>query len=189
MVRCHHEMFDGTGYPAGLRGEEIPLAARVFSVVDAFDAMTADRPYRAALPVEAAVEELQKMAGTQFDPEVVRIFAPLSERLIPQNGSVTPEARIRELGGFIRDQRQMAHLSLRKLSELAGISNPYLSQIERGLRKPSAEILQADRPGLEDLARDALRPGRDPRSPRGRLRRRGARSCATRRSPSVRSRC
>jgi HD-GYP domain-containing protein (c-di-GMP phosphodiesterase class II) len=87
VVRCHHEMFDGTGYPAGLRGEEIPLAARVFSVVDAFDAMTADRPYRAALPVEAAVEELQKMAGTQFDPEVVRVFAPLSERLIPRTAA------------------------------------------------------------------------------------------------------
>ena len=87
VVRCHHEMFDGTGYPAGLRGEEIPLAARVFSVVDAFDAMTADRPYRAALPLDAAVEELQKMAGTQFDPEVVRIFAPLSERLIPRTAA------------------------------------------------------------------------------------------------------
>ena len=87
VVRCHHEMFDGTGYPAGLKKEEIPLAARVFSVVDAFDAMTADRPYRAALPVEAAVEELQKMAGTQFDPEVVRIFAPLSERLIPRTAA------------------------------------------------------------------------------------------------------
>ena len=87
VVRCHHEMFDGTGYPAGLKGEEIPLAARVFSVVDAFDAMTADRPYRAALPVAAAVEELQKMAGTQFDPEVVRVFAPLSERLIPRTAA------------------------------------------------------------------------------------------------------
>ena len=53
------------------------------------------------------------------------------------------DGRMHELGGFIRDQRRMARLSLRKLSELAGISNPYLSQIERGLRKPSAEILQA----------------------------------------------
>ncbi|HYH50093.1 MAG TPA: HD-GYP domain-containing protein [Acidimicrobiia bacterium] len=87
VVRCHHEMFDGTGYPAGLRGEEIPLAARVFSVVDAFDAMTADRPYRAALPLDAAVEELQKMTGTQFDPEVVRVFAPLSERLLPRTAA------------------------------------------------------------------------------------------------------
>jgi transcriptional regulator with XRE-family HTH domain len=56
---------------------------------------------------------------------------------------LSENATLAELGGFIRDQRRMAHLSLRKLSELAGISNPYLSQIERGLRKPSAEILQA----------------------------------------------
>jgi HD-GYP domain-containing protein (c-di-GMP phosphodiesterase class II) len=56
-------------------------------VVDAFDAMTADRPYRAALPVEAAVEELEKMAGTQFDPEVVRVVAPLSEQLIPRTAA------------------------------------------------------------------------------------------------------
>ena len=59
------------------------------------------------------------------------------------------EARLRDLGGFIRDQRRTARLSLRKLSEAAGISNPYLSQIERGLRKPSAEILQAIARGLE----------------------------------------
>jgi len=86
-VRCHRGVFVGMRYPAGLRGDGIPLAARVFSVVDAFDAMTADRPYRAALPVEAAVDELQKMAGTQFDPEVVRIFTPLSERLIPRTAA------------------------------------------------------------------------------------------------------
>ena len=65
--------------------------------------------------------------------------------MTPLAGTGNPglEARMRELGGFIRDQRRTARLSLRKLSELAGISNPYLSQIERGLRKPSAEILQA----------------------------------------------
>ena len=61
--------------------------------------------------------------------------------MLPDNAGV--ERRMHELGGFIRDQRRTARLSLRKLSELAGISNPYLSQIERGLRKPSAEILQA----------------------------------------------
>jgi HD-GYP domain-containing protein (c-di-GMP phosphodiesterase class II) len=85
VVRCHHEMFDGTGYPQGLRGEDIPVAARVFSVVDAFDAMTAPRPYRCALPVDQAVGELVRMAGTQFDPAVVRAFAPLCESLIPQS--------------------------------------------------------------------------------------------------------
>ena len=87
VVRCHHETFDGTGYPEGLRGEEIPPAARAFSVVDAFDAMTTDRPYRPALSVDAAVGELERMAGTQFDPEVVRVFAPLCERLVPRSAA------------------------------------------------------------------------------------------------------
>jgi len=82
IVRSHHEMVDGTGYPEGLRREEIPLPARVFSVVDAFDAMTTDRPYRAALSIDHAAGELDRMAGTQFDSEVVRAFLPLCERLL-----------------------------------------------------------------------------------------------------------
>jgi len=87
VVRHHHEMFDGTGYPEGLRGEEIPLAARTFAVVDAFDAMTADRPYRPALALDEAVFELERMAGTQFDPEVVRVFAPICERLVSRSAA------------------------------------------------------------------------------------------------------
>jgi len=83
IVRYHHEMFDGSGYPEGLKGEQIPLPARVFSIVDAFDAMTTDRPYRAALPLEYAAEEIQRMGGTQFDPEVAEVFGPLCERLVP----------------------------------------------------------------------------------------------------------
>ncbi len=84
IVRNHHEMFDGSGYPAGLQREEILLPARVFAVVDAFDAMTSDRPYRAALPLDQAAAELAKMAGTQFDPEVVRAFLPLCEQFAPR---------------------------------------------------------------------------------------------------------
>jgi ribonuclease P protein subunit RPR2 len=79
LVRHHHERFDGTGYPDGLRAEEIPLAARVFAVADAFDAMTSDRPYRAAMPLERALEEIVDGAGSQFDPEVVRVFVDLVE--------------------------------------------------------------------------------------------------------------
>jgi len=81
IVRCHHEMWDGAGYPEGLKGEEIPLPARVFQVVDAFDAMTTDRPYRASIGVERAAEEIDRMAGTQFDPDVCRIFAGLVDTL------------------------------------------------------------------------------------------------------------
>ncbi|MCU1463379.1 MAG: metal dependent phosphohydrolase [Acidimicrobiales bacterium] len=83
VVRYHHEMFDGSGYPEGLKAADIPLPARVFSIVDAFDAMTTDRPYRAALPIDYAAEEIARMAGTQFDPEVAEVFVPLCERLLP----------------------------------------------------------------------------------------------------------
>jgi hypothetical protein len=71
VVRHHHENYDGTGYPAGLRGEEIPILARVLAVADAYEAMTADRPYRESLTKEGAIEELRRCAGTHFDPRVV----------------------------------------------------------------------------------------------------------------------
>jgi putative nucleotidyltransferase with HDIG domain len=73
-VKGHHEKYDGTGYPDGLKGTEIPLAARIIAVADTFDAMTTDRPYRKALSAEAAFNELKKFAGKQFDPEVVEAF-------------------------------------------------------------------------------------------------------------------
>ncbi len=77
MVLYHQEWYDGRGYPEGLKGEEIPLGARMVAVIDAWDAMTSDRPYRKALGREKAVAELQRGAGTQFDPKVVEAFLAL----------------------------------------------------------------------------------------------------------------
>jgi response regulator RpfG family c-di-GMP phosphodiesterase len=74
IVLHHQERFDGTGYPHGLRGEQIPLGARIFAVVDTFDAMTSDRPYRRALGIREVREEIERCSGTQFDPQVVKAF-------------------------------------------------------------------------------------------------------------------
>lgn len=73
----HHERWDGTGYPQGLRGESIPLVARILSVADVFDALTHERPYKEAWPVDAAVAEIQNQSGKQFDPQVVEAFLTL----------------------------------------------------------------------------------------------------------------
>lgn len=79
FVLHHHERWDGKGYPHGLAGEEIPLGARIICVADAFEAMTADRPYRPARGRKQAVAELVRHAGTQFDPRVVRVFVKCLE--------------------------------------------------------------------------------------------------------------
>jgi len=82
IVHAHHERFDGKGYPRALAGDETPLGARIFSVADAFDAMTSHRPYRSALPPEAARDEIIQHSGTQFDPEAVQAFLLVYERLV-----------------------------------------------------------------------------------------------------------
>ncbi len=77
VIRSHHERPDGNGYPRGLKGSQVPLAARILNVVDAFDAMTSDRPYRKALPIERVIEELETYKGTQFDRDVAEIILDL----------------------------------------------------------------------------------------------------------------
>ena len=79
IVAAHHERWDGTGYPRRLREHQIPVAARIFSVADSFDAMTNDRPYRAAMKVEAALVEIERCAGTQFQPTIAEAFLSLAE--------------------------------------------------------------------------------------------------------------
>lgn len=79
VIRHHHERFDGRGYPEGLEGDDIPIAARIFAVADSFDAMTSDRPYRDALAIDRALDEISGGAGTQFDPAVVTEFLDLMQ--------------------------------------------------------------------------------------------------------------
>jgi HD-GYP domain-containing protein (c-di-GMP phosphodiesterase class II) len=71
---CHHEKWDGSGYPRGLRAEQIPLAARIFAVVDVWDALMSDRPYRNAWEEETVLKYIREQAGLQFDPQVVEVF-------------------------------------------------------------------------------------------------------------------
>lgn len=81
IVLTHQERWDGTGYPQGLAGQEIPIGARIFAVADTLDAMTSDRPYRRGLPFATAREEIERLAGRQFDPEFVRVFLSIPEQV------------------------------------------------------------------------------------------------------------
>ena len=79
-ILCHHERWDGKGYPQGIRGEEIPLLSRIVTIIDAFDAMTEDRPYRKAMTADEAAAEIRNNAGTQFDPRLAKLFL---EKILP----------------------------------------------------------------------------------------------------------
>ncbi|MGB4428730.1 MAG: HD domain-containing phosphohydrolase, partial [Thermacetogeniaceae bacterium] len=79
LIRSHHENYDGSGYPDGLKGEEIPLLARILRIADSFDAMTTTRPYREALSYAEACQELRKKAHVHYDPELVYMFLDVVE--------------------------------------------------------------------------------------------------------------
>jgi len=81
IIYSHQERYDGSGYPRGLKGKEIPLGARIFSIADTLDAIMSDRPYRARQPFHAAKAEIEKWSGRQFDPEVVRVFLEMPEKI------------------------------------------------------------------------------------------------------------
>jgi putative nucleotidyltransferase with HDIG domain len=84
IPHCHHEKWDGSGYPRRLKGEQIPIAARIFAIVDVFDALTSDRPYRRAWPVQQALDFIRAETGKHFDPEVVNVFMRVIGRLAAQ---------------------------------------------------------------------------------------------------------
>jgi HD-GYP domain-containing protein (c-di-GMP phosphodiesterase class II) len=79
LIRHHHERWDGDGYPDGLSGADIPLGARAFAIADTLDAITSDRPYRAAQPLSVARDVMRSESGSQFDPELVSVFAQISD--------------------------------------------------------------------------------------------------------------
>jgi putative nucleotidyltransferase with HDIG domain len=105
IVLSHQERFDGRGYPRGLRGEEIHIGARVFAVADTLDAMTSDRPYRKGTTFENAVDEIQRCAGSQFDPEVVRAFMDLGVNNLRRIKDDMAAAKGRDAGEAEQDAR------------------------------------------------------------------------------------
>jgi len=102
VVRHHHEAYDGSGYPAGLRGEEIPLLARILTVADSFEAMTADRPYRLGRSIDDALAELSACSGTQFDPRVVEVFSAIVTEL-EASGEISAAIEVRDVS--VEDMR------------------------------------------------------------------------------------
>jgi HD-GYP domain-containing protein (c-di-GMP phosphodiesterase class II) len=97
----HHEMIDGKGYPQGLKGDEIPLMARIVSVADAFDAMTTERPYQSAMKFDEALHRIRGLTGSRYDPNVVAAFIAACESGQIRPGSVKPRRRFEDatIGG------------------------------------------------------------------------------------------
>jgi diguanylate cyclase (GGDEF)-like protein len=131
IILHHHERFAGHGYPYGLRGNEIPLGARIVAIADAYDAMTHDRPYKRAVTHDAAVAELRQHAGTQFDPELVTLFCDLYAAHAPQ-----PDETV---------------LAITQASKDAG-RRPRRTRVEES----ATETMAADGEGLVDLGRTKL---------------------------------
>jgi len=105
IAASHHERWDGTGYPAGLAGEAIPLVGRVVAVADVFDALTHDRPYKSAWPVEQAIAEIQRSAGSQFDARVVAAFLAIHNDVAVDGDSDSPQQRAHTIGARRRRRR------------------------------------------------------------------------------------
>ncbi len=92
LTLYHHERYDGSGYPAGLKGKDIPLGARILAIADTFDSMIADRPYRQALPYVEVLQEMKKVAGTQLDPELVEVFLKILKREAEKDEAGSPKS-------------------------------------------------------------------------------------------------
>src|SRR5205807_785644 len=163
VVWCHHERWDGTGYPRGLRRKEIPLAARIFAVADAFDAMTFDRPYSRAISFAAARTEVQRCAATHFDPAVVATFLSIPESLVEdiRRRSLEPSNTCTRLGHARRTPPEGGGARAR-LGAVAGCTGVRVREGPRRQRR------RARRRGLAPpLAADPRRPSGSVDEPAG----------------------
>ncbi len=110
IVYSHQECYDGSGYPRGLRGDQIPLGARIFAIADTFDAMTSDRPYRAAQSIASGRREIERNSGKQFDPEIVKVFLSLPERIWQElRTELENQGAQRRFASARHDRHQIGH--------------------------------------------------------------------------------
>jgi putative nucleotidyltransferase with HDIG domain len=151
IILHHHERYDGKGYPSGLKGREIPIGARVLSVVDAFAAMTANRPYRRSLTKDEAIRELHKNVGTQFDPEVVEVFTGVVERKYYFRGVGTKPK-------ILMVDDQVDFLTLLKLKlvnegfDVVATDNAEEALKLMGRERPDLAVVDVVMPGMDGLA-------------------------------------
>jgi len=124
MTKCHHEKVDGTGYPQGLRGDEIPLGSKIVTLADSFDAMMTDRPYRSRLPLDLALGEMRRHTSKQFAPEVVSAFCRL---LLKEIQGLTRERVIIPIIGLKFDREAAENQLTSMLAELDGVRPKYRS--------------------------------------------------------------
>ena len=152
IILHHHERYAGHGYPFGLRGNEIPLGARIVAIADAYDAMVHDRPYKRAITHEQAIAELRRHAGTQFDPELVELFCDLYANHAPE-----PDATITALTAA---SSLHAHAHAHATSPII-VPEPGASRVNRRRRRTDPRPVPVD-PTSSDGARRG-RAGRDGR--------------------------
>ncbi|MFP5308651.1 MAG: HD-GYP domain-containing protein [Actinomycetes bacterium] len=181
IIATHHEAVDGSGYPAGLRGTQIPLAARMFSICDAFDAMIHDRPYRVGMSVDRALSVLADAAGRQFDPDLVASFTSIVDRVVdiplmpglPEliaPRATASDAAVPLSSGALFDMLDEAVVLLSpegivsdvnaSALELLDLAGPPRRDAARGARAPGAVGLRGPRGGRRGARHPRARPAR-----------------------------